>query len=214
MNLTVAKQMCFDYFTRVQSKDLIVHPGMKALKTFNDYPEKVVSAINLGSKCPTNGQAFANFIKDVLQYSEHLFILGDPESCPLYKAFTLSHGSYATTLVEDESGVNKLAEEIYKSKATHVISVTPGELLSKDFTNSSIMRQFILSLEPGEALDVFSLDENKYVPVAFSLGEKKEIIETMNENALTISDAHHYKVLTGINLPGYPSYFIHKSKNF
>lgn len=214
MNLTVAKQMCFDYFTRVQSKDLIVHPGMKALKTFNNYPEKVVSAINLGSQCPTNGQAFANFIKDILQYSEHLFILGDSSSCPLYKAFTLSHGSYATTLESDESGIDKLTKEIYKSNATHVLSVAPGERLSKDFTNSSLLRQLILSLEPGEALDVFSLDEKKYVPVAFSLSEKQQIVKHSNENTLTISDAYHYKVLTGINLPGYPSYFVHKSKNF
>lgn len=214
MNLTVAKQMSFDYFARLQSTDLIVHPGMKALKTFNDYPEKIVSAVNMGSQCPSNGQAFANFIKDILQYSEHLFMLGDPTTCPLYKALMISKKPYVTTLVSDNDGIDKLAEEISKSSATHVVSVAPGELFSKDFTNSSLLRQFILSLEPGEALDAFSLDKKEYVPVAFALDDKSHIIKHTNGNTLTLTDAYHYKVLPGVNLPEYPSYYVHKGKNF
>lgn len=214
MNLTVAKQSCFDYFTRIQSKDLIVHPGMKATHSFDNKPQKLVSAINLGSQCPSNGHEFAKFIKDLLQYSEHLFILGNPRSCPLYEAFVLSHKSYATTLLPSDGGIENLINEIIKSNATHVISVAPGEHLSNDFTNSSLLRQFILSLEPGEALDVFSLDKNDYVPVAFALGDNKKVVKDVNTNVLTISDTYHYKVLPGINLPGYPSYFVHKSKNF
>lgn len=214
MNLTVAKQMCYDYFTRIQSKDLIIHPGMKAMKTFDNKKEKVVSAVYLDSQCPLDGQGFARFIKDTLQYSEHLFVLGDPNSCPLYQALVFSHESYVTTLTPEDGGVENLIDEITKSGATHVVSVAPGNLLSKDFTNSSLLRQFVLSLEPGEALDVFSLDTEEYVPLAFALNTTGKVVRNANTNVLTLQDAHHYKVLPGINLPGYPSYFIHKSKIF
>ena len=214
MNLTVAKQMCFDYFARLQSKDLIVHPGLKALKTFKDNPPKVVSVVDLSLQCPSSGIAFGRFVNDLLQYSEHMIILGDPNSCPLYRAFILSCGSFATVLSTSDSGMETLADEVMKANATHVISVAPGEFLSKDFTNSSLLRQLVLSLEPGEALDVFSLDRKSYVPVAFALSNREQMIEPADRNVLTETGAKHYRMLTGTNLPGYPSYFVYKTKDF
>lgn len=200
MPLTEAKGHVFAFYLRLMPDDIPLMPQMRAPTTYLNRPHRIVGTVIVTKDDSNTPDVVYSHISNKLQFADTVLVAPVGESAlSVVGRVTNEHVRVMDSKDVVMKGgslsyLNALVEEYDKDiLPTHIVCYGTKEGLTDSFLNGAIFQQFVLSLEPGEALFVpeppAEGKKTKHKLVAFALANRLVEFIKLNQE-LNIEDLH------------------------